>query len=91
MNSYNSATVTWMTPLLAGRNGIITDYEICYLPNGVEACIPLESVSAAELTNMVTNLTANTNYIVRVTPISSGAVQQRGMADEVSFTTRKFV
>lgn len=91
MNSYDSATVTWLAPLLEGRNGIITDYEICYLPAGMEACIPLELVSADTLTNTVTGLTANTDYIARVTPISSAAAQQRGMADEVSFMTRKFV
>ncbi|KAI6661022.1 hypothetical protein LOD99_13744 [Oopsacas minuta] len=88
--SFNSVTVTWEDPVLLGRNGVITEYEVCYLPVGREICEPLVIVNQAILTHTTTALMANTEYIVRITPLTSAADQPRGMANEESFTTPRF-
>ena len=89
--SYNTATVTFEAPPLEGRNGIITEYDVCYLPSGSETCQPLSILTIQEFTDTFDELMANTEYTVRVTPLSSAAVQPRGVTSEVSFMTRKLI
>ena len=86
--SFNTATVTWEAPPVEGRNGIITEYDVCYLPSGTESCQPLVTLDVLVLTHTSSDLMANTAYTARVTPLSPAAVQPRGMTSQVSFTTR---
>ena len=87
--SFERVTVTWLAPLPTGRNGIITEYEICYLPMGIENCQPLATVDDQVFTHTATVM-ANTQHRARVSPLNGAATAQpRGMSASVMFMTRK--
>ena len=76
----NSTSVTLVWNASAMLNGIIQLYTITLLDNDMNI---IENLTVSSLTSMITQLTANTSYVVNV----SAVTVRSGDAASVAFTT----